>query len=222
LAEAMRAQADLATQQLNQVNAQINAQIKAQLKAAGVTIGADGAMTYVAPGTYQPAGWNPKQFDVSGFLAEAHAKARAQFSDAELMRLDASGVYPTGMADLTLSDDFYVHYIFISPSRAERPVDLPVGVEHKGTCKFHVWVSAQGARPDMMEGWTCEEKTVPLPTCRVDQVWAKAIAKGAPSGNAVAQVGYYDWDGKPRWYVNVADAYSGTFPDRCGSGGARK
>jgi hypothetical protein len=48
-----------------------------------------------------------------------------------------------------------------------------------------------------MQGFGCEEP-LPSPRCNARQIWAKAIAKGAPSNNAFAELWYgYDhgkWD----------------------------
>jgi hypothetical protein len=182
---------------------------------AGALGAGSAARPYVLPGTYVPAGFDPKKFDVTGFLPEARAKARAHYDDAELVRIDANGVYPSGLADLTLADDYFIIYHYNSPSRARRPDDLPRGVKHEPNCKFYVWVSAAGVRPYPLDGWECKEPLLGEPRCTVKEVWKQAIAKGAPADNAVAQVSYYDWDGAARWYLTIGDEYSDSRGDSC-------
>ncbi|HUH05690.1 MAG TPA: protein kinase [Kofleriaceae bacterium] len=155
-------------------------------------------------------------FDVTGYLPTALAKARSAFPDAVLVRIDASGVYPDGKADLTLADNFYVLYRFVSPSKAERPADLPIGLEHKPTCKYYVNVSAKGVQAYKLEGWACEEPLIGRPTCSARQVWKKAISDGAPAKNAIGELGYWAGpDGKGRWSFSVGKVYSEWIADDC-------
>ncbi|MEM9492617.1 MAG: hypothetical protein AAGC55_25945, partial [Myxococcota bacterium] len=128
---------------------------------------------------------------------------------------DAQGVYPSGLADLTLDPSFYVIYTFTSPARAKRPADLPIGVEHKSDCKLQIWADRFGVRAQKTPESQCEEPRVGLPRCTAAEVWKRAVAKGAPGGNAVATLGFWDWDGKRRWYINVGDAFSNWVADTC-------
>jgi hypothetical protein len=205
-----------AAQKLSQ-EAMALAEKRAQEAMAGAlgTGSATLAQPYVLPGTYVPAGFDPKRFDVTGFLPEARAKARGHYEDAELVRIDAYGVYPSGLADLTLADDYFIIYHYNSPSRARRPDDLPRGVKHEPNCKFYVWVSAAGVRPYPLDGWECKEPLLGEPRCSAREVWKQAIAKGAPADNAVAQMSYHDWDGKARWYLTIGDDYSDSRDDSC-------
>jgi serine/threonine protein kinase len=163
-----------------------------------------------------PAASRFSSFDVTGYLPTALAKARSAFPDAVLVRIDASGVYPDGKADLTLADDFYVLYRFVSPSNAERPADLPVGLEHKPTCKYYVNVTAKGIQAYKLEGWACEEPLIGPPACSARQVWKKAISDGAPAKNAIGALGYWAGrDGKGRWSFSVGKVYSEWIADDC-------
>jgi len=162
------------------------------------------------------SGFDPAAFDVTRYQRTAQKLARRTYSDAVLVRIDAEGVRPNGIADLTLDDSFTVLYRFVSPSRNKRPDDLPMGVEHKPNCKFYVLVQSSGVNPYPLNGWTCEEPLIGIPKCSVKQVWKKAEALGAPSGNAVAEIGYWaDSSGKGRWHFSVKGHYSGWIPDDC-------
>ncbi len=174
----------------------------------------EGAGKKRLPKTYVPAGFNPKKFDVSGFLDTATEHAKEYYQDAVLIRIDAEGVYPDGHADITLSERFYINYRFVSPSGAKRPKDLPIGVDYEPNCLFHVWVRKDGVTLQPADGWKCEEVLIGEPECTVAQVMKKALEKGAPRENAVAQVGYREWDDKPRWYVTVGK-FSTYFADKC-------
>jgi len=155
-------------------------------------------------------------FDVSGYIPAATKLARAHFPDAVLVRIDAEGVRPNGKAELTLSDDFGVLYRFVSPSKAKRPDDLPMGVEFKPTCKFYVNVTCEGVNAYPLKGWKCDEPLVGRPTCSARAVWKKAIARGAPSKNAVGELGYWaDSDGHGRWAFEIGDKHSMWIEDDC-------
>ena len=164
----------------------------------------------------RPKAWDPKAFDVSGYLATATAEAKKIWADAKLVRIDADGVRPTGLAELTLSDDFYVRYWFRSEKASKRPADLPIGVEHEAVCNLQIWVDQSGVQLLPMS-WDCDSILVPAPKCTFAQAWDKAIAAGAPSGNAVASVSYMAniVSKKVRWFVDVGDAFSEQLPDGC-------
>jgi len=156
------------------------------------------------------------RFDVTGYLPTALAMARRIYEDAEFIRVDADGVRPDGMADLTLSSDFSVLYRFSSPSRSKRPDDLPLGVDHKPNCKLYVNVSASGISTYPLEGWECDEPLLKVPNCSATQVWKRAIEQGAPSKNAVAELGYWAGPGgKGRWHLSVGDVFSEWVVDAC-------
>ena len=154
--------------------------------------------------------------DIDGYFKKAEELAKKAFPDAKLARIDAQGVSPDGTSNLTLDTGFFVIYKFISPSRSIRPDDLPMGVQHKPTCLYNVMFMHNMTMYNKLEGWECEPAPIRLPRCSVKQVWRKAIAKGAPSKNAVAQVGYWaDDKGNPRWYFAIGNRHSQFFPDDC-------
>ena len=168
------------------------------------------------PDNSPPKSLNRKGHDISAYLPKALVKARAIYSDAVLIRIDASGVYPNGRADLTLDSSFSVLYRFASPSRSKRPADLPQGVDHKANCKIYVNVSQGGIQTYPLEGWACDEPLIGAPRCSVAQVWKKAARDGAPSKNAVASVGYWAGPNKRgRWHLSVGSAFSKWIADDC-------
>jgi serine/threonine protein kinase len=184
------------------------------------TAAGGGGVTTVSPDTIttldRPPDFDPKAFDVTGYYPTAEAWAKQLWPDAELVRLDASGVRPDGRADVTLDRSFYVRYWFRSPKVSERPADLPIGVDHKAKCNVQIWIDASGIKAIPFE-WDCDEALIPKPTCSLEQAWAKAHKLGAPSGNAVAQIVYMTniVTKKTVWYVQVGDQFSQQFPDGC-------
>ena len=130
---------------------------------------------------------NPKAWDVSGYVPTAAARAKELFSDAVLVRIDAEGVYPSGKADLTLDDSFYVLYRFLSPSRAVRPKDLPKGVDFVARLKADnpVVVTVQVPREIVVEEPTAEAAAAPT-TEIISEKPEAAAAAGAPAAGAAA------------------------------------
>jgi hypothetical protein len=64
-----------------------------------------------------------------------------------------------------------------------------------------------------------KEHVVPVPRCSLAGVWKKAIARKAPSHNAVGNVGYRSSGAKPVWYFDIGFgtdvAFSQMFGDDC-------
>lgn len=154
---------------------------------------------------------SPSSFDMSGYLPKALARARKAFPDAVLIRVDAQGVLPNGNANLTLSDSFDVTYRFISPSRAQRPADLPLGMDHKPTCLFYVNVTSKGTNNYPLVGWKCDTEPIKRLHCSAKELWQRAIADGAPKTNAVAEISHYGG----QWWFDIKGTYSKRFKDDC-------
>jgi hypothetical protein len=72
-----------------------------------------------------------------------------------------------------------------------------------------------------INGWACDDDMsmpLPPPHCTIAGVWSQAIAKGAPAGNTVAELGYrMNGVGKqPVWYFTVKGTkFSEMIPDHC-------
>jgi len=171
------------------------------------------------PDTAAPprAGPDPAHFDVAGYMKTATAKARKIWPDAVLVRIDADGVYPDGFADLTLDSGFSVLYRFVSPSHDKRPADLPLGVEYKADCLYYVNMNAKETSAYVVKGFKCSDyPLVGPPKCSPREIWKKAMARGAPSKKAVAELGYWaDPSGKGRWHLSVGTLWSNWVEDDC-------
>jgi serine/threonine protein kinase len=160
-----------------------------------------------------PPSWNGKRFDVSAYLPTAVAAVRKIAPDAKLFRIDAEGVLPDGIVDLSQGS---ARYGFISKARAARPSHIPLGGKWEPKCQINVWVEADGI--DVREFVGCKETPVPMPRCSFKQRWQQMIAKGAPRSNAIAEMGYRAGviDGKAIWFFDIGDAFDdGPSPDAC-------
>jgi hypothetical protein len=185
---------------------------------------APSAPTPVAPGqwfTYRALampGWDPRNVDVDAYIAWAIQSAKQTIPDAELIRIDATSVYPDGHADLTLSSSGFLMVQFISPSRARRDPNLPVGAQPEGRCMFQVMATVQTGPFISPHSASCQDvRPQPVPRCTLRGVWQKMIEHRAPSGNVVAQIDYFASDpGKPaQWFASVTGRFNERFPDAC-------
>ena len=113
---------------------------------------------------------------------------------------------------LDLSDDFTVLYRFVSTSAATPPADHPKGIKWEPLCMVQIIVEADEVMVIPMKGFGCE-KPIPKPKCSAQEVWAKAIAKGAPDSNAYASLWFGYGGGK--WSFSIPDDFSDTFVDGC-------
>jgi hypothetical protein len=96
---------------------------------------------------------------------------------------------------------------------------VPIGAQPDWHCMLTVTATVQtGPFIAPMDGTSCEdERALPPPRCTTRGVWRQMIAKKAPSGNAVAQLGYWAPEkAKPaQWFANIAGAFSERLPDAC-------
>jgi len=159
---------------------------------------------------------NLKAFDPMAFLPRAQALAAQHFSDAQLTSFYFDGVTPTGIMDLTASDDFNVIYSFRSPSRSVPPPNHPTNLEYEGRCVVTIYIDGDGVRANPTT-WECTDPFVPPPKCQAKQIWDRANKLGAPSGNVVGSLRYaLDEDTQtPRWYVSIPPKFSQLLPDGC-------
>jgi serine/threonine protein kinase len=163
-------------------------------------------------------GWDPKSVDVDAFVAWAIQTAKQTIPDAELVRIDATNVYPDGHADLTLSSSGFLMVQFISPSRARRDPSVPVGAQPNWHCMFQVMaIVATGPFISPRDGTSCEDVSPQRVHCTLRGVWQQMIERKAPSGNVVAQIDYFAHEkSKPAlWHASIAGAFSEQFPDAC-------
>ena len=172
-----------------------------------------------------PRGYDPERLDVTAFVPWAIAQARHAIPDAQLIRIDASGVGADGRANLQLatlaSDHGSLDLRFISPSRGKRDPSQPLGVaRHDFKCEFRVLATPDGVELVPIDFADCaKEHVVPVPRCSASGVWSKAIQRKAPSHNAVGNLGYRSNGSRPVWYFDIGAgfdvAFSEMFGDDC-------
>jgi hypothetical protein len=169
-----------------------------------------------------PPGFDPEHLDVSAFIPWAVAQARKVIPDAELIRIDTNGVGPDGRANLKLaslaSEHGSIDVRFISPSRGKRDPSQPLGVaRHDFKCEFRIMATPEGVEMMPIDFADCsKEHVVPVPRCSFTAVWKKAIARKAPSQNAVGNVDYRSNGSKPVWYFDIGAGFDKVFSQMFG------
>jgi hypothetical protein len=152
------------------------------------------------------AGFDKKHFDAWGFFPQAQKMARDAMPDAEFFRVDFSGINGHGVIDFTVSAgsfDSSAMYRFRSPAESKPAPGAPLNAKPEGPCLYYVVVNENGVR-GIETSSDCQERTFPPPRCTPAQVWKKAQAMGAPTGNYIGRVSYYSAFGrKPRWLVTI-------------------
>ena len=113
---------------------------------------------------------------------------------------------------------------FVNHERGQPDKSLPKGVPHKETqeCAFRIMLSpGDGVEirtfsKAITEASMCiKQKAIPVPRCSAKQVWAKAIAKGAPS-DAVASLSYRpELGGRVVWWFDIDGGFDARFADDC-------
>ena len=172
---------------------------------------------------------NPKRVDVSGFIRFAIREAKRADPQAVLVRIDAPNVGPDGFADLTLptvaSDHGSIDLRFVSMERGKRDPSTPVGVpvREKRECAFRIELDPSGATirtmsPAITEASSCiKQRPIPAPRCTAAQLWQKAIDRGAPAKNAVADLSFRAniVGGKIDWWFDIDGVFDTRFVDNC-------
>ena len=165
-----------------------------------------------------PPGKDMKRVDVDKHIAWAIAEAKRTVPDAALFRIDVENVFPDGHADLTLPGFAYkyggIDLRFVSPSHTKRDPSVPRGVKVERTCALRVDGGPDGFEIRDLSG-DCDEVGIPVPKCKIAQVWTKALAKHPDIADAVASIGYR---GKKWWFTIYDDGksiVSETYADDC-------
>ena len=172
---------------------------------------------------------NPKRVDVTAFIRFAVREAKRADPTAVLIRIDASNVAADGFADLTLptiaSDHGSIDLRFVSMARGKRDPNTPAGVpvRDKRECEFRIEVEPRGAEirtisPSITEAGSCiKQRPIPAPRCSAAQIWQKAIARGAPAKNAVADLSFRAniVGGTIAWWFDIDDVFDARYPDNC-------
>lgn len=184
----------------------------------GVVIGSDDPAP--APGAppkpasfTRPIDYNPKRFDGGAYARKALALARQIYPDARFVRLDIANVYPSGLADLGLTDDDTTYW-FRSPSRSARPAGIPKNLEVDIHCYVEVAAGVKEIRVRARDlspiDSNCKWPLRELPRCSTAQVWAKAKAEGADL-DTIAKVAFLE-DGK--WFFDNDEGVR-SYADAC-------
>ncbi len=165
-----------------------------------------------------PPGKDMKRVDVDKHIAWAIAEAKRTVPDAALFRIDVENVFPDGHADLTLPGFAYkyggIDLRFVSPSHTKRDPSVPRGVKVERTCALRVDGGPDGFEIRDLSG-DCDEVGIPVPKCKIAQVWKKALAKHPDVADAVASIGYR---GRKWWFTIYDDGksmVSETYADDC-------
>jgi hypothetical protein len=170
---------------------------------------------FTVPRTAQPAGFDATRFDVWKFFDQAERMAKQEQPDARFVRLDVYGIRPDGQVDLTLDVRHHVLYRFRSPSLSKPPSGFPENKQYEGKCIVHVSVDRSGVRAHTAK-WSCDWPFLPKPRCSPVELWKSALVRGAPSGNLVANLGYWaDGSGRGRWLLDISNRFSAFVPDSC-------
>jgi hypothetical protein len=133
------------------------------------------------------------------------------------------------MADFTLpsfaSDHGSIDMRFVSMERGKPDPSLPKGVpfKEKQSCEFRIEAEPSGAQirtisPAITEAASChKQRPIPIPRCSAKQIWAKAIAKGAPPNDAVANLSFRAnlVGGKIEWWFEITKIFDARFADDC-------
>jgi len=169
-----------------------------------------------ATSSMRPIDYDPKRFDGSAYAAKALALARTIYPDAGFVDLQVNNVFPSGLSDLSLGDDFASSYTFRSPSHSARPAGVPKNVNAEVTCYIGISVGVRRMLVSVAsptEG-NCSRPIRSLPKCTLAQVWARAKAAGADP-DTVAKITFLD-DGE--WVFDNTFEKSGvfkSFSDEC-------
>ncbi|MEO8700473.1 MAG: serine/threonine-protein kinase [Kofleriaceae bacterium] len=170
--------------------------------------------SWIEEKTLTPGGWNPKRVDVSAFIKFAMAEAKKAMPDAQLTRVGVSGVTADGFANLELptlaSTHGDIELRFISPSHSKPDPNTPAGLPIKLQCEFRIMGEPDGVEIRSMFATNCKERAVAVPRCSAAALWKLA---GAPSGNAVANINYYQasMHDQPRYFFDIGFGHDVSF-----------
>jgi hypothetical protein len=161
--------------------------------------------------------FDPKDVDVTAFLAFATAEARRAIPDAVLVRADADNVDRRGHADLTLASfaagTGSVDVRFISPRQVPPDPDKAKPFGFQWTCEFRVIAESDGVEIRDIAS-PCESQVRP-PRCAPAAVWPRVHAK-LPASAERADFDYRAGPrGAPTWYFSIRGVADDTVPDGC-------
>ncbi|MCC6996110.1 MAG: hypothetical protein IT370_15990 [Deltaproteobacteria bacterium] len=152
-------------------------------------VGADGRSYAKGAGVLGRFG-GPAALDIDELARHALSTARKVYPDAQLYRISAQMVRPSGLVDLTL-EDRGPWFDLRSPAQSHPATPEVLGHEDVVKCWYQLTASI-----DSVSSWPrdstrhdCMVPVVTPPTCTLAEIWQRALADGAP-GNAVATLYY--------------------------------
>jgi serine/threonine protein kinase len=207
--------------QVNGITTDVGKQVNQALSQAGVpppsTTPPPAAGAWFTRHNVSPPGFDPKHVNVDQVINWGLAEAKKNVPDAELIWIDAAGVYADGHADLTLPSTASPHsditLRFISPSHLKGDPNMPRGVPQSyKQCAFYIVIQPDGGEIyDTSMEMLCKEHPIPRPHCTVAAVWQKAIAAKKGVSDAVASFVYRS----NGWNFEIKGLFDQTFRDDC-------
>lgn len=161
-----------------------------------------------------PRDYDANAFEPLPYTPRALALAQKMAADVAFVELRAQGVRPNGRVDLTLSPELDVEFVFRSPHRSQRGAGVPIGLDEDRYCLVVVELTREKIQvASTFSISDCADAFRPLPRCSLRTIWERALKRGAPRGNAIAEIDYLSHDGK--WFFTIDDVISETFDDDC-------
>ena len=157
-----------------------------------------------------PVDVDPTQFDAVAYVPAARAVARKLLDDAELFAITASAVSADGRP--SFADGTINTFSFISPSRRRPNGQSSTAVA--ALCQVSVKVTPTQLVASAPPTTYCAFEPSPPPTCRFADIWARAKAKGAPTGT-VALLAYVDHGWTFTIHAVGFRPFSTRFDDHC-------
>ena len=163
-------------------------------------------------------GYDPKNIDISAFLAFAIAQAKIAIPDAQLVRFDIDNVDATGHADLTLQTHMQmpgsIDARFVS--KAHMPPDpnghKPFG--YKWACEFRVIAEPDGIEIRDIDMSCTMDTPIRMPRCTVADLWKRAAAKN-PNHKRV-ELDYRNMGASvPTWNMAIFGELEESYRDDC-------
>jgi hypothetical protein len=150
------------------------------------------------------ADYNAAHFDPLAYLPKATALAKALIPDAQLTSFEFDPVDRNGVVDLGSPTGRDHEYEFRSPSRSQRPANLPGNAPFEAACLVHVEIGVGGAVARVRRSTrNCAERLVRSPHCSLAWVRGLARARGVPDDYSL-RIG---WLFDEKWFID-ADPYS--------------
>ncbi len=152
-------------------------------------VGTDGRSYAKGPGVLGRFG-GPAALDIGELARHALATARKVYPDAQLYRISAQMVRPSGLVDLTL-EDRGPWFDLRSPAQSHPAAPEVLGHEDVVKCWYQLTatIDSVSSWPRDSNRHDCTVPVVAPPTCTLAEIWQRALRDGAPA-NAVASLYY--------------------------------